>query len=209
MSKLPYSDEGIQNQKALIGEFFISFEQICDYIRFIIPMIIFKEIPNEENKNNVEILLTDITMNNLLDKFNALISENYKAYPKLIQTNNRLHSKIAELSKIRNSFAHGSYRLGWENFKGDLSNESFSLRHSKSKKTGYEKRSYILSIEKLKVFNSNLKKVDNCYGKISSAILNINLDNSKIFNNIIDDLSNELNSIDKLDFKSLILNTLN
>lgn len=188
--------DGLEIQKALIGEFVIFFEDINDWIRFLIPKIIFKGKIDKTQIKNIDCLTEQLTLEPLKSKFDALIADNFKDLKKLIEINKKLSIKISSFTTIRNSIVHGSYRLGWENFQGILTNNSFSLRHSKSTKKGFEKRAMIVSIDKLKELNLELKKISFCLNLIA-AILDTHFGyklekQTEIYLNLLD---NEVNNI--------------
>lgn len=199
MDKEIFTEEGKEKQKALIGEFIINFENLNDWMRFIIPSIILKENLSNVNIKNIETLLTDLAAESLRSKFDSLIYDNFKSFPDFVNTNKILSKKVADLNQVRNSIAHGSYRLGWKDFEGGMSDESLSLRHSKPTKSGYEKRSKIISTSDLIELNENLLKVSSCYNSIAIIIRNIYVHKNKIQAiKFIEKLSLQVNNINKL-----------
>ncbi len=187
------------NQKKLIGEFFINFDYAVSVIPFIIPDILFPNNISKIQQVNVETLLEGLTTNPLIAKFDALLYVNYKNNEKLLKYNSQLSTKIKSISEIRNSFAHGSYRLGWCDFNGKLDKKYFNLKHSKlTKKNGFEKRSNIYNIDEIKKLNTQLLIIYNCYIKISAIINNIN--ENLDYHLLIEQLSNDLLSIGNISF---------
>jgi hypothetical protein len=199
-----FSREGIEKQKALIGDFVIQFEHLNDWIRFIIPEILFQMPVPEIDKNNVETLLTDIGAELLRSKFDSLVADNFSDYPDFIECNKKLSNKIANLTTIRNSIVHGTYRLGWKNFQAELSDSTFSLRHSKTTKNGYERRSKIISIEELEFLVQTMRRISACYNSISVIIQNIKVTKRMdLASKYLTQLENQLESINNPKLKHL------
>jgi len=203
-----FTDEGFEKQKALIGEFIIRFENLNDWIRLILPKIIFPKVITKTELNNIETLMTDLGAEQLKSKFDSLIFDNFSSFPELSKTNNKLSNKVSELTSIRNSIAHGSYRLGWKDFNAELRDNTFSLRHSKSTKKGYEKRSKIISIKDLIELNEQLNELASCYKLISIIIRNLSYHNRiDLAEKNLKLLVNKIDEIDKINLKHLdILN---
>lgn len=199
--KQEFTKEEIEKQKALIGEFVIRFEDINDWIRFIIQHIILKDIEPvyELLSKNIETLLSDITAEPLRSKFDSLIVDNFNDYPELIKFNNLLSNKLQDLTTIRNSLVHGSYRLGWKNFQGEVSSNTLSLRHSRPTKRGFEKRSKIFLTTELSKLNHTLIQIAGCYNSIQVIIgfIKTGMENDSI-NELIQNLGQEINSIEKI-----------
>ena len=168
--KEEYNSDYIKDQRALVGEFVMRFENLNDWMRHIIPMIICENVDSKIQVRNIETLLADVTSEQLRSKFESLIFDNFSAYPKFINANKVFFKRTSDISKIRNSIVHGSYRLGWMNFVGEVSAETFSLRHSKATKGGYEKRSKIISNESLINLNGNLQKMGNSFNHIAVIV---------------------------------------
>ncbi len=206
--KEEFTEKGLEKQKALIGDFIIRFESLNDWIRFILPNIIFKKQITELELKNIETLMTDLGAEQLRSKFDLLIFDNFSSFPELSKTNNKLSNKISELTSIRNSIAHGTYRLGWKDFNAELSDDTFSLRHSKSTKKGYEKRSKILSTKDLIELNEQLEKLAFCYKLIHIIIRNLSNHNRiDLAEKNLQALVKKIDEIDKINLKHLdILN---
>jgi hypothetical protein len=206
--KTVFTKEGLEKQKALIGEFIILFESLNDTMRFILPKIIFPKHITELQSKNIETLMTDLGAEQLKSKFESLIFDNFYSFPQFTKTNSRLSIKTSELAGIRNSIAHGSYRLGWHNFNGELSDNSFSLRHSKSTKNGYQKRSKIISTDELIELNKTLHEISSCYTLIQSIILLINVENRiDLAESYITSFIKKVDELEKISLKHLdILN---
>ena len=203
-----YTDEGIEKQKNLIGDFVINFENLNDWMRFIIPGIIFKGNGTTSQNKNIDTLLTDLGAEQLRAKFDSLIHDNFQSYPDFVIRNKELSKKVSQLSNIRNSIVHGSYRLGWKDFQGRLSDDSFSLRHSKPTKNGYEKRSMIISTNDLIELNTNLQKLSSCYNSIHVINRSIWIyKKDDLINRQIENFSGLVKSIKKLNLEHIdILN---
>jgi len=167
--KIDFTKEGLEKQKALVGEFVIHFEDLNDWIRFLIPRIIYKKFDNDLQLRNINCLTEGLSSDQLRNKFDSLIADNFKDLKKFIKVNQELSTKTAQFTTIRNSIVHGSYRLGWKNLNGEMNDSSFSLKHSKSTKKGFEQRSMIISIENLKELNQQLKLISYCYNLIASV----------------------------------------
>jgi hypothetical protein len=166
-----YTQEDADNQTALIGKFFVQFDQAISVIPYNIPQIIYRRQCTIIEKRNIETLLSDLTASSLREKFDSLLADNYSEFPELIKFNKKLSSTVAEMSQIRNSFAHGSYRLGWKNFDAELDKSHFSLRHSKATKSGFEKRSKIYNIEQVEKLIRQLLIIQNAYFKLSAIFM--------------------------------------
>ncbi|MGY5849190.1 hypothetical protein [Salegentibacter sp. F14] len=192
-----FSKEGIENQKKLIGEFVILFEDINDWIRLLIPEIVLQNSANYQQKKNVETLLTDLTAEPLKSKFDSLIFDNFSEFPELINTNKKLSKKVSNLNIIRNSIVHGSYRLGWKNFEGELSDQTFSIRHSKTTGKGYQKRSKIFRTSDLINLNKNLRKISGCYNSLAVIILHSNIFKQK--NNAEEQIKNFQECVEEIE----------
>jgi len=201
------SKEEIDFQKQLIGDFFIQFDSAISFIPQIIPRIIFPINLDYQKGRNIENLLAGMTADVLKSKLDSLVVDNYPKETKLFELNSKLSNKVSEIIEIRNSLAHGSYRLGWINLKGDYHKDTFSLRHSKStKKNGYEKRSKIHHIEELQQLIQQLHIINNSYSKICSIIMLIN-DGRDDGSRLIKQLEEDLKNIGKIKFSHLeILN---
>lgn len=165
-----FTDINIQKQYSLIGEFVVRFEDINDWFKFLIPRIIFPINQSDLQLRNINSLTENITAKPLRTKLDSLISDNFPDYPRLSELNNKLSSKIVNLPEIRNTIVHGSYRLGWKDFDGNLSGNTLSIQHSKTTKQGFEKRSKIISTEKLENLNKNMIKVSKSYDYIAAII---------------------------------------
>ncbi|KYG72090.1 hypothetical protein EV198_0140 [Roseivirga ehrenbergii] len=165
-----FTEIDIQTQYALIGEFVVRFEDINDWLRFLIPKIIFPDKQSKLQTQNIGSLIENITADPLRSKFDSLISDSFTAYPKLSQLNLKLSSKIVELPQIRNTIVHGAYRLGWKDFEGNLSSDTLSVQHSKATKKGFEKRSKIISTKTLENLNRDMIKVSKSYNYIGAII---------------------------------------
>lgn len=192
MTTLPTENQ-VNYQKQLIGEFIILFENLNGIVRFIIPKIIFTSSITERQNKNIETLLEQLTFSPLLNKFDSLIADNYSDFQRLITLNKELSIKSGKLLEIRNTIAHGSYRLGWRDFDGNLSSEYFSLMRSKSTKSGFEKRSMIISINSIEDLIKQVRDLNNSYFRISSIITFINLNQD--ISAHLDCLENEIHCI--------------
>jgi hypothetical protein len=166
-----YTQEDADNQSKLIGKFFVQFDQTISIIPFMIPKIIYKRNCSNIEKRNIETLLSDLTASSLREKFDSLLADNYSEFTDLIEANKKLSTSLAEMAQIRNTFAHGSYRLGWKNFDGELDKDHFSLRHSKATKNGYEKRSKIHNMEQVEKLIKQLLIMQNAYFKLSTIFM--------------------------------------
>ena len=198
------SNKDFEKQEALIGRFIISFESINDWIRFIIPVIIFPNGVNEIQRRNIDSLLTDLGADQLRLKFDSLIFDSFSSFHGFIKVNNILSKKVSDLIPIRNSIAHGSYRLGWKNFNLESSNSTFSLRHSKSTKKGYQKRSKIISVDDLDNLIKITDEIISCYHKISVIIKHLNIHKKvDLAENKIIQLTEEVNNLDKINLPHL------
>jgi len=165
-----FTDINIQKQYSLIGEFVVRFEDINDWFKFLIPRIISPINQSDLQLRNINSLTENITAKPLRTKLDSLIADNFPNYPRLSELNNKLSSKIVTLPEIRNTIVHGSYRLGWKDFDGNLSGNTLSIQHSKTTKQGFEKRSKIISTEKLENLNKNMIKVSKSYNYIAAII---------------------------------------
>lgn len=178
-----YTQEDADKQSKLIGKFFVQFDLTISIIPFMIPQIIYKRDCTNIEKRNIETLLSDLTASSLREKFDSLLADNYSEFTDLIDANKKLSASTAEMAQIRNTFAHGSYRLGWKNFDGELDKDHFSLRHSKATKNGYEKRSKIHNIDQIEKLIRQLLIMQNAYFKLS-AIFMLNNGNQKFLEHI-------------------------
>jgi hypothetical protein len=206
--KEEFTEKDLERQKALIGDFIIRFERLNDWIRFILPNIIFSKQITKLELENIETLMTDLGAEQLRSKFDSLIFDNFSSFPELSKTNNKLSIKVSELTSIRNSIAHGTYRLGWKDFNAELSDDTFSLRHSKSTKKGYEKRSKIISTKDLIELNQQLEKLASCYKLVYIIIRNLSHHNRiDLAGKNLEVLIKKIDEIGKINLKHLdILN---
>ena len=182
--KTPVTQEDIDKQLKLIGEFFVQYDHAISVIPFIIPKLIFGQSLNPQNQRNIETLLSDLATESLRAKFDSLLADNHKDIPKLIGLNSRLSNAVVSITQIRNSFAHGSYRLGWEDFDSSLNAATFSLKHSKATKKGFQKRSRIYDIKELENLIFQLRVINTCYIKIA-AILDLQFYKQDISSHLI------------------------
>ena len=206
--ELEFSNEGLERQKTLIGDFIIQFEHLNDWMRFTIPRIIYGVFPTELKMRNIETLLTDLGAESLKSKFDSLLVDNFQDHPKLIDLNNKLSTKFSSLCNIRNTIAHGTYRLGWKNFNAGMNDESFSIRHSKATKKGYQKRSKIISVAELESLIISVRSLYPCYSHINTYIRCIQKkERNELKERYIKELERLVSSIDKIKFEHLnILN---
>lgn len=194
------SDEDYQSK--IIGEFFVYFDMAISVIPFGIPKIIYKRNYTELEKRNIQTLLSGMVASSLKISFDSLLADNYKELPELIKINDNLSKSLDKITEIRNSFAHGSYRIGWKDFDGNMDKDFFSLRHSKATKKGYEKRSGIYKISQLENLINELRIMQKSYLLIFTIITLKN--QNQDFNMYMDILRETLKSIGKLDFKPLL-----
>ncbi|UII26746.1 hypothetical protein LVD15_26200 [Fulvivirga maritima] len=195
------SEEEIDTQHQLIGKFFVQYEETISIIPFLIPKIIFSDNNFGKNKRNIEILLEGLTSSSLRTKFDALIADNYRSQELLIKLNCKLSNINASITEIRNSFAHGSYRLGWSDFDGNLNKNTFSLRHSKSTKKGFQKRSRIYQIDELENLLRQMSYLKKAYQQIGVIIGLLNEDieiQQKLIN-----LEDHINNIGQINFQHI------
>ena len=171
------TSEKLAKQRELIGDFFIQFDRAISSIPFLIPQIVFPINITKEQNVNIETLLAGMNAHQLKVKFDSLIIDNFKDQAELIQLNKKLSNKTTKLIEIRNSFAHGSYRIGWSNFSGEISENTFSLKHSKETKTGYEKRSKIHTTKELEKLIYQEHQIYSCYMQIAAIFDTIAMDN--------------------------------
>ncbi|WP_127022004.1 hypothetical protein [Flagellimonas beolgyonensis] len=206
--KDPLKNINVEKQFMLIGEFIVRFEDINDWIRFLIPRIIFKEDQTELQVKSIESLTESITAYPLRIKLDSIIADNFRNCERLVRLNQRLSSKQEKLPEIRNTITHGSYRLGWKDFSGNLSSETLSIQHGKATKGGFEKRSRIISTIKLEEMNKNLIRVSKSYNYIAAIIRCLNYhDLPNQADKYLDWLEEEINSIEKFKLEEVdILN---
>ena len=198
----------VKQQYALIGEFIVRFEDVNDWVRFLIPKIIFPSNRSELQSRNIDSLIENITADQLRTKFDSLLADNFPNCPRLSELNNKLSAKTVDLAKIRNTIVHGAYRLGWKDQEGNLSNNTLSIKHGKATKRGFEKRSRIISTEKLESLNADLFKVSKAYNYIAAVIDTLNnYQLPKQADKFIMFLEDEIKSIPKFKFEEIdILN---
>jgi hypothetical protein len=202
MDNLPPSSEQIKTQKALIGEFIILFENINEWIRFIIPRIILLNFSDQLGINNIHTLLEGLTSDPLRNKLDSLINDNFSEFATVTLINKKLSKKVTELPQIRNSIAHGTYRLGWEDHVGNLNPEFFSLMHPKATKNGFEKRSKIIEIKTIEKLIFQMKLIMDCYANLTSIITQINLGkNETDITKFITLIENNLKEIGTIELK--------
>ena len=165
------SPEEINRQRQLVGEFIIEFEQICAFLRFIILRII---NPNADDLqcNNIEILLEGLTADPLKKKVDALICDNHAVNVALIKLNKRLSNKFTDLISVRNTFAHGTMIIGFNNFNGELSGNTFLLKHTKINKDGIDRNSMIIHCDQLESLIKQARSISDSYLDISVLIGN-------------------------------------
>lgn len=163
------TEEEIKNQSALIGAFIINFEQVCAFIRFIILKICYPNYTKLEN-NNIEILLEGLTSEPLRKKLEALVYDNYQEEEELIRLSNLVSKKFSQLIPIRNSIAHGSMLMGYAGYDGELSSDTFLLKHSKSTKQGINRNSMIIKNSSLKFLITQTRFIDNAYSELCALI---------------------------------------
>jgi hypothetical protein len=161
MTYIPTQDD-IKVQKALIGEFIIGFEQICAYIRLNILKICFPNYTQLEN-NNMETLLEGLTSDPLRKKLESLIFDNYSYDSAFLKLNKKLSDKFNLLIPIRNSIAHGTLLLGYKSFSGELSSDSFLLKHSKTTSKGIDRNSMIVNLSMLEKLIIQCNLITDCY----------------------------------------------
>ncbi len=163
------TEEEIKNQAALIGAFIINFEKVCAFIRFIILKICYPNYTKLEN-NNIEILLEGVTSEPLRKKLEALVYDNYQEEEELIKLSNLVSKKFSELVQIRNSIAHGSMLMGYAGFDGELSSDTFLLKHSKSTKQGIDRNSMIIKNSSIEFLIKQTRLIDNAYSELCVLI---------------------------------------
>jgi hypothetical protein len=196
-----FEETHINHQKKIIGDFFIKFDSVISMFPFIIPKIIYKKDPTELELRNIETLLCGMTASTLRQIYDSLIVDNYKELTELVRANQSLSKIIEKVTEIRNSFAHGSYRLGWEDFHGNLHKDYFSLRHSKATKNGYEKRSCIFKISQVEQLIKQLVNIEDAYLNMS-IIFFLHREEKEIDSHILR-LIESINKIDKIEFEPI------
>ena len=204
MNNIPTNDE-IENQKALIGEFIINYEQICSFIRFTIINFFYPD-PTSIQNNNIEILLEGMTADPLRKKLKALIHDNFQSENELLDLNKKLSEKFEQMLSIRNSIVHGSLFLGWNNFNGDLSAETFFLKHVKLTKNGIDKNSMIINVDTIKALIKQIYLINNAYSTLSilTTIKDIEPETKKTYLKYLKDTINNIGQI-KLDYKDKLI----
>ena len=160
-------------QNRIIGEFFIKFDSAISTIPFIIPQIIYDRHYSNLEQRNIETLLVGMTASSLKTIFDSLLFDNYKSIPELLSENNKISKALAVIIEYRNSFAHGSYRIGWKDLNGNMHKDYLSLRHSKATKDGYEKRSGIYSISQIEKLINQLRTISSSYLLINTILFHI------------------------------------
>jgi len=163
------SDEEIKNQTALIGNYIICFEQISAFLRYIILKICYPNYSKTQN-NNIEILLEGLTADPLRKKLEALVYDNFPEEIELKRLNNELSKKFEKLIPIRNSIAHGTVLICSNGFDGELSSDTFLLKHSKATKTGIDRNSMIINLNSLQKLIKQIRQIDGAYCQLSVLI---------------------------------------
>lgn len=100
------SEEEINEQNALIGDFLIRFEHICTMIRSGITKICNPTYDKEQNAN-MELLLADVPADLLRLKLEVLIRGNYDSNKDLQQLSAALSKNMASMIPLRNTITHG------------------------------------------------------------------------------------------------------
>ena len=193
--------EDINYQHKIIGEFFVSFDKAISTIPFTIPKIIYKRECSKIELRNIETLLHEMAASTLKNTFDSLVADNYGKFPDLIKANSTVSKKMGEIIEIRNSFAHGSYRLGWKNLDGKIHKDFFSLRHSKATKKGYEKRSGIYNISQVENLIKQLLTIDHSYILMYTIFTQDSLEQET--NSLIESLTKNVEEIGKVEFKPI------
>jgi len=199
MIYLPSEDE-MNKQRQLIGEFIIEFEQICGFIRFIILDILYPNASKLDN-NNVEILLEGLTADPLRKKLESLIFDNYNDDKELINFSKEISKKFESLISIRNSFAHGSILLGRKNLSGESSGNTFLLKHSKTTKEGIDRNSMIIENSNLEYLIEQTRDIYNIYSHIILLIDKEYPENNRNFSK--EYITKKIESIGKIELKPI------
>jgi len=166
---MDFTQEDFNYQNKVIGEFFVQFDLAISTIPFTIPRIIYKRSHSNLELRNIETLLAGMSANQLKAIYDSLIADNYKDLPELIKANKILSTAVDKITEIRNSFAHGSYRLGWKDLNGNIDKNYFSLRHSKATKSGYEKRSWIFKLTQVQKLIDQLRIINSSYTSMNAV----------------------------------------
>ncbi|MBE9467888.1 MAG: hypothetical protein IMY72_06135 [Bacteroidetes bacterium] len=164
MIYIPTENE-LNKQKSLIGEFVIRFEQICALIRLMILEVCYPNYTKLQN-NNTETLLEGLTSDPLRKKLEALIYDNFPNDDEMLLLNKKISDKFNKIIPIRNSIAHGSMLMGWKNFKGELSADTFLLKHSKTTKKGIDRNSKIINIKSIEKLIKQINWIDIYYSTL-------------------------------------------
>ncbi|KOP38879.1 MULTISPECIES: hypothetical protein [unclassified Flavobacterium] len=197
-----FEENDINHQRKIIGEFFLQFDTVISTIPFNIPRIIYKKDHTELEKRNIETLLCAMTASTLKISYDSLIFDNYKELPELVKANKEISKIVDKVTEIRNSFAHGSYRLGWKDFDGNIDKDYFSLRHSKATKSGYEKRSWIYKISQVELLIKQLQNINNAY-LLMNTIVFLHSQEQEIDSHIAN-LTESIPKIGKIEFKPIM-----
>lgn len=202
MSNIPTMDEN-KVQKALIGDLIIEFEQISAFIRYIILIICYPNHTLIQN-NNIETLLEGLTSDPLRKKLEALIYDNYSECLELLELNKKLSDKFNLMIQIRNSIAHGSLLIGWKNFNGELSADTFLLKHTKTTKTGIDRNSKIINIKSIERLNKQMQTINSAYSNLCVLInKDISNENRELYLKRLKNLIDKIGSIE-LNFETKV-----
>lgn len=198
------SDEEIKNQTALIGNYIICFEQISAFLRFIILKICYPDYSKTQS-NNIEILLEGLTADPLRKKLEALVYDNFPEEMELRKLNNELSKKFEKLIPIRNSIAHGSILVCYNGFDGELSSDTFLLKHSKATKTGIDRNSMIINLNSLQKLIIQARQIDGAYSQLGVLIdKDINDENKELHLDILKEKIKKIGTIE-LEFEKKII----
>lgn len=198
---MEFTQKDYDYQTKLIGDFFVRFDQAISVMPFLIPQIIYKKRCSAIERRNIDTLLSEMTASSLRNKFDSLLADNYSDFPELIRANTELSSAASKIAEIRNSFAHGSYRIGWKNFEGKQDKNHFFLQHSKATKKGFDKRAKIYHIDQIKRLNQQLWTLYNAYIKFGAIFLLQNKNQSILDH--IEFIKSDIKDIGKIQFSSI------
>jgi len=202
MVYIPTKEE-IQNQKALIGDFIIRFEQTCARIRFAILRICYPNWTVIQN-NNIETLLEGLTADPLRKKLEALIFDNFPNEHEILSQSKKLSDKFEKVIPIRNSIAHGSMLIGWNNLEGKLSADTLLLKHSKSTRSGIDRNSMIINIKSIEKLIIQTQLIESAYSILYVLTdEDINAENKELYLNQLKEMIDKIGTI-KLDFENKV-----
>ena len=150
----------------LYGEFLIRFEFVCHALRLGILYIIFQEQTPKQIRYN-EILMQNITADELRKKYSALMTEEFTKDSEMFKISTTISQIFEKLIPLRNSFAHGTSFIGKNQFLTDADDGLLLLRHPKLTKTGLDLNFKKIEIDTLKSSIKIFEKLQNTIFKIA------------------------------------------